>query len=111
MNLWTWVLIGLCAAGVVLPLVSAIAVLRLVVRVRSRANALQNARLFTSLESLQLQSTRLQRLSAEAAPLAKRAQAAVEQIRASAGASGYPQMREALQSAGAEIDELSRALR
>lgn len=111
MSAWTWVLIGLCAAGVLLPLVPLAAVLRLMLRLRSRANDLQNARLFTSLESLQLQRARLESIAAQAAPLAERAQAAAQTIRASAATAAYPEMRESLRDAGADIAELIAALR
>lgn len=111
MSVWTWLLIGMCAAGVLLALASAVPVLRLALRIRTRVKNLQNARLLTSMEALQLQSKRLQHTAREAAPLAERAQVAVERIRASARDAGYVQMRDALQSAGAEITALLEALR
>lgn len=111
MSSGTWVLTGLCLAGLVLALASVVPVLRLALRLRSRVNALQHARLFTSLESLELQRKHLQHVAAQAAPLARRAQGAVAQLRASAHDSGYVQMRDALQTAGAEIDELIDTLR
>lgn len=111
MSSWTWVLIGLCAAGVLLPLVPLVSVLRLALRLRSRVNDLQNARLITSLESLQLQRARLESIAAQAAPLAQRAQAAAETIRTSPAAADYPEMRESLGAAGAEISGLITALR
>ena len=111
MNLWTWVLIGLCAAGVLLVLASAIAVLRIALRLRNRLNDLQNARLFTALESLELQNARLQHLSAQAAPLAQRAQTAVQRIRVSFSGQSYAQIRESLQSTGAAVRDLFADLR
>lgn len=111
MSAGTWVLTGLCVAGVILPLIGALIVLRLALRLRSRASRLQHARLFTSLESLQLQSNRLQLLAVRAAPLTRRAQAAIQTIASARSASGYPQMRDALQSAGAEISALISDLR
>jgi hypothetical protein len=111
MSAGTWVLTGFLVAGVLLPLIGALAVLRLVLRVRSRIAQMRHARLFTSLESLQLQNARLQLLLRRAAALASRAQAATETLRASTAASGYPQIRQALQSAGAEISALFTALR
>lgn len=106
MSVWTWVLIGLCAVGVFLPLVPLVAVLRLALRLRSRARDLQNARLFTSLESLELQRARLEAIAGRAAPLAQRAQSAAQTIRTSASAAAYPAMRESLGAAGAEISGL-----
>ena len=111
MSAWTWVLIGLSVVGVLLPLVPLVTVIRLALRLRSRVNELQRARLFTSLESLNLQRAHLESIASQAAPLAQRAQAAVETIRASSVTSGYPVMREALRSAGAEITSLVDALR
>lgn len=111
MSVWTWVFIGCCAAGATLPLVSAIVVLRLASRIRARANELQNARLFTSLESLQLQSARLRNLSAQAAPLLQRARNAVERIRAGVQDPEYGQVRDALQSSGEQIRALFQTLR
>lgn len=111
MTVWTWVLVGLCAAGVLMALASLVPVVRLALRLRSRVNDLQNARLFTSIESLELQRKHLEQVAEDAAPLVQRAQTAVEQLRASAKESGYPQVHDALQSAGAEIADLLAALR
>lgn len=111
MSAWTWVLIGLCAAGVLLALAPAIPLVRLTLRVRSRVDELQRARLFTSLESLDVQGKHLEHLAREANSLAQRAQRAMAQIRASANESGYAQMQDALHSAGAEISQLLVALR
>jgi hypothetical protein len=111
MSAWTWVLIGLCAGGVLLALIPLVAVVRLALRLRSRVNNLQNARLFTALESLQLQRAHFESIAAQAAPLAQRAQRAVETIRASAATAAYADMRDSLRSAGADISELIAALR
>ena len=111
MSAWAWVLIGLSAAGVLLAIAPVIPLLRLTLRVRSRMNELQRARLFTSLESLDVQRKHLEHVAQQADALAKRAQHAVEQLRASANASDYTQMQDALQSAGAEISQLFVALR
>ena len=111
MSVWTWVLIGLCAAGAVLALVSAVPVIRLALRIRARARSLQSARLFMSVEALQLQGKRLQRTAAQAMPLAQRAQVAVQRIRAAAADPEYVRMREALESTGSPITALLEALR
>lgn len=111
MTLWTWVLTGLCACGALLALGSLVSVLPLAARLRNRANDLQYARLFTALESLELQNARLQNLSEQIAPLTRRAQAAIATIRASASAAPYARMIGALQSAGAQIRDLFQALR
>lgn len=111
MSAWTWVLIGLCALGVVLALAQFFTVLRLALRLRSRVNDVQHARLFASLESLNVQRAHLEAIAASAAPLAVRAQAAIESMKTSARSSGYLEMREAMRSAGAEISSLVEALR
>ncbi len=111
MSAWTWVLVGLCAAGAVLPLVPAVIALRLTVRIRSRVSELQRARLFTSLESLELRRARLLHIAGEARPLTQRAKVAIEGIRSSASDSGADRMRDAMQTAGAETAALLEALR
>lgn len=104
-------LIGLCAAGVLLALMSLIPVVRAALRLRNRVNDLQHARLFTALESLEMQNVRLQQLSAQAAPLALRAQAAVQTLRDTFSERPYVQISEALQSTGASLRDLLAALR
>lgn len=111
MSAWTWVLVGLCALGIVLAVAPLFSVLRLALRLRSRLNDLQQARLFTSLESLNLQRAHLESVAAGAAPLAARAQAAIETIKSSAQTSGYLEMRDAMRTAGAEISSLLEELR
>jgi hypothetical protein len=109
MYLWTWVLTGLCLAGMALALVYVIPVIRLMLRVRARVDNLQHARLFTSMQALELQRKRLEHIAREAAQPAARAQAAVETIRSATA--GFGDMREALRSAGSEISQLFMTLR
>ncbi|HKU67198.1 MAG TPA: hypothetical protein VJP85_05430 [Candidatus Baltobacteraceae bacterium] len=111
MSAWTWVLIGLCAAGVLLAIASCVPVIRLVLRLRSRVQNLQNARLFTSAQALQLQGNRLEHIAGKAAPEAARAKAAVETIRAGAATAGVPEISDALSAAGAQISQLIATLR
>lgn len=111
MSAWTWALVGLAAAGVLLPLFPAVAILRSALHLRSRVAALQQSRLITSLESMQLQAARLESIAAQAPPLLARAKAAAETIRQSAAASRWTPMRDALGSAGEEISRLSIELR
>jgi hypothetical protein len=106
MYLWTWVLVGLCAAGALLALASVFFVIRPALRVRRRLDDLQHARLFISLESLELQNARLAKLASESAVLAQRGQRAVEQIAKSVNAPAYQEIGQALQSSGAEISAL-----
>ena len=111
MSLWTWVLVGLVAAGVLLPLFPAVACLRSALRLRSRVAALQQSRLVTSLESMQLQAARLEGIAAQAPPLAARARTAVETIRQAGAPSRWMPMRDALRDSGAEISQLAADLR
>ncbi|HLI97823.1 MAG TPA: hypothetical protein VKT72_17270 [Candidatus Baltobacteraceae bacterium] len=111
MSTWTWVLTGLLIAGVLLPLIGAAVVVRLLLRMRSRTAQLRHSRLFTSLESLQLQNAHMQQIAKRAAPLVQRAQSAIETLRSSPYAAGLPQMRDSLQTAGVEMSELFIALR
>jgi len=111
MYLWTWVLTGLCLAGVLAGLAYVIPVIRLALRLRARVENLQHARLFTSAQALDLQRKRLEHTAREAAPLIARAQTAVETIRASASTAGVNDMRDAMRSAGAEISQTLTTLR
>jgi hypothetical protein len=108
---WTWVLTGLCLAGVLLGVAYVLPVIRLTLRLRTRVENLQHARLFTSMQALELQRKRLEHTARSAAPLATRSQAAVQSIRTSAATAGFGEMREALRSAGAEISLLFTTLR
>ena len=108
---WTWVLTGLCLAGVLLGLAYVIPVVRLLLRVRARVENLQHSRLLTSAQALELQRKRLEHTAREAAPFVVRAQTALEIIRTSPSAAGIGTMRDALRSAGAEITALSETLR
>ncbi len=110
MSFWTWVLVGLCAGGVLLPLMSVVPVLRRAARLRRRMETLQQARLFTSLESLNLQKARLQHLNRQAEPLVERAHAAIETLAGSTSRTSAG-MRDALESTGAAIRDLVSAMR
>lgn len=111
MNVWTWVLVGLCVAGVLLAVIALVVVAVQALKLRARVRELQNSRLFVSMESLQLQSARLSRLSTQVEPLAQRARAAIATIQACGAESGMPQARAALQETGAQISALIDDLR
>lgn len=111
MSVWTWVLVGLCVVGALLAVTSLAIVAVQALKLRARVRELQNSRLFMSLESLQLQSARLSRLSTQMDPLTQRARAAVAQMQASVAESGMPQARAALQETGAQISALLDDLR
>jgi hypothetical protein len=111
MSVWTWVLVGLCVVGALLAVAALVIVAVQALKLRARVRELQNSRLFMSLESLQLQSARLSRLSTQVQPLTQRAKAAVAQIQDCVEESGAPQARAALQQTGAEISALMDELR
>lgn len=111
MSAWTWVLVGLSAAGVLLAAGSVIAVVLQALRLRSKVAAVRTRPLFHSLESLQLQGSRLSRLAATVQPLAKRAQAAVSSIQESARILSLPQARVSLERTGEDVRELIEDLR
>jgi|GEM_PF-2933974 len=106
MYLWTWVLTALCVAGLVLAIAPVFSVLALLKRVRSRAVDLRHARLFMSLESLQLQGTRLARLAQNAPDLGLRVRLALARIRSAREQSGYEQSRAAVFHAGDQVSAL-----
>lgn len=111
MSVWAWVLVGLCVVGALLAVTSLVIVAAQALKLRARVRELQNSRLFMSLESLQLQSARLSRLSTQVQPLTRRAQAAVAEMQACVEESGMPQARAALQETGAQISALMDDLR
>lgn len=111
MSGWTWVLIGLGVAGVLLGAGSLVPVALEALKLRAHVRALSDSRLFMALQSMQIQMGRLSRLSAEAGPLVVRAQTAIASIRESAGEAAMPQVQSALNESGAEIAALAEDLR
>lgn len=83
MTIWLWVLIALCAAGILLPLLGAVQTLFLAVRLFNRLDRLRESSFVTKLESLQIQLDRLSRNSEALTELKRRAEAAQELIRSS----------------------------
>jgi hypothetical protein len=111
MNLWTWVLIALCALALLLAVSSAIVVLLGLKRLRARVNELQSSRLALSLRSLQMESARFQQLEKKISPLRERAGHAASSIRESAQSARLPQAKAAMQKAGEDIAALMEDLR
>jgi hypothetical protein len=64
-TLWLWILVGFCALALLMILAPAIAVLAAVKRVRAHVNAIAHSRLLFSIQSLQIQTTRLARTAGE----------------------------------------------
>lgn len=83
MTVWLWILIGLCAAGVLLPAVALLQALVSALRLQKRFDVLRESSFVTKLESLQIQLDRLSRTSQAIEELKRRADAALEQMRTS----------------------------
>ena len=111
MSFWTWVLVGLCAAGVALTLISVIMVIRPALRLRAHLEQLKNSPLFILTESLQLQTNRLSHVAQKVTALTNRAQAAVSSMQESIKTSGTDEARDAMQESGAAVTALLDDLR
>jgi hypothetical protein len=111
MSAWTWVLTGLCVAGVLLALGSIVPVAIGALRVKKKIDAIKQRPLFLSIDSMRVQSSHLSHSAAEMRPLAQRAQTAIASIRESARESGIAESRTALEHTGAELHELYEDLR
>lgn len=111
MFVWTWVLLVLCLAGVLLALVSIIRIVPLALRLKRRADALSESRLATSMAGLEIQGRRLSALQGEIEPLAVRANAAVAVAKTAVEDLKMPKAAAAMQDAGAEISGLFEDLR
>lgn len=111
MSPWTWVLIGLCVAGVLLALGSVVPVVLGALRVKKKIDAIKQRPLFLSIDSLRVQASHLSHSAAQIKPLADRTQSAIASIRRSARESGVAESRSALELTGAELHELYEELR
>lgn len=111
MNLWTWLLIGLCAVGVLVAIGSVVAVIRSALRLRAKLKNLQSRPIFVAPQMLSIQAAHLGKVASDAQPLVQRAQAAVKSIRRSGTDSGLPEARRALEDAGEDLRELYSDLR
>lgn len=111
MSLWTWLLIGLCAAGILLAIGSTIPVILAALGLRAKLKSVQNQPLFNAAQSLSIEEAHLAKVAADARPLAQRAQAAVQSIRQSRADSRLPEARRALEDAGADLRDLYSDLR
>ncbi|HET7815225.1 MAG TPA: hypothetical protein VFL13_12745 [Candidatus Baltobacteraceae bacterium] len=111
MFVWTWVLLVLCVAGVVLALFSIVRLVPLALRLKRRVDALSESPLAASLTGLEMQSRRLTALQGEIAPLGARANAAVTTAKSAVEDLKIPRATAALQDAGAQISGLFEDLR
>lgn len=106
MSAWTWLLVGLCAAGALLALISIIRVALLANRVSTRINELSRSRLFISLQSLSIQGDRLSRLPSALSPLQERVENAVASIPQSLRTLQLAEARRTLAATGAQLRAL-----
>ena len=111
MDVCSWILIALCAAGALLALAGSVQALIVGVRLEKRLAALRESAFVTKLESLQIQTDRLARDAADLQELERRLKIAVESIRDSFGKSGLDSVRDSWQSCAVElramVEELS----
>ena len=111
MSAWTWLLIALSAAGVLLA-VSSLAIVAVgALALRAKMQAMARRPLFLSLEGLQLQALRLAQLPDRTQPLTARAQTALVSIRESLEAFSMPRARRSLEPAVRDVKALSQDLR
>lgn len=111
MFVWTWVLLGLCVAGLLLALGSIARVVPLALRIKRRADALSHSRLAASVAGLEIQGRRLSALQGQIEPLTARAGAAAVTAKNAVDEFKMPQAAAALQEAGSEISGLFEELR
>ena len=111
MSPWTWLLIGLSAAGLLLVLISIVLVVAQVFALRKKMNALSRRPVLLSLQSLKIQASRFGPMASDAKGLTTRATAAVGSIQADSQTLSMPAAREALDETGAELAQLRDDLR
>lgn len=110
MSAWTWILIALCAAAVVLAVAGMLFTLLAALRVRRRIDDMQNNPLLLTLEMLQIQAARLSRTAAQAGPLIERMRLAIAEIRQAPANAGLTEAQASLRWTGAQIQALLRDL-
>lgn len=110
MTAWLWVLVALCAAGILLAVASLVPVIMAALRLRAKLRDLQRRPLFLSLQSMQLQASRLSHTAAQAQPLIRRGQVAIAAIRGSAGELQLPDAQRELRAVGSELQTLQDEL-
>ena len=111
MHAGAWVLVILSSAGLLLAVAGVLQVLRGMGRLSARLETLANSRLATSIAGLEIEGARLEAMSRRAAPLLKRGQAALAEIRQNARDLNPAPAREAMQQAGRDISALAQDLR
>jgi hypothetical protein len=95
--------IALCAAGLLLVVVSSVRVLIAAIRLNRRIAALSESSFVTKLESLQIQAARLERTADDVAELERRAKAASESLRYTAETSGFYALRDSWRDCATQV--------
>jgi hypothetical protein len=110
MSVWLWVLAGLAGAGLLAAVIGLGMALASVVRLQRRLAALRESSFVTKLESLQIQTARLARISGDAEDLRRRAEAAIDSLRKTPEAAGTPELRNAWLQCAAQIRTIVQEL-
>jgi len=103
MSAWQRVLIGLCAAGLLLAIVSSVRVLIAAIRLNRRVAALTESSFVTKLESLQIQAARLGRTADDFEGLEIRVKAALESLRNTPETSGLSALRDSWRDCATQV--------
>lgn len=101
MSVAQWVLVALCAAGLLLAVVSSVRVLIAAIRLNRRLAALDESPFVTKLESLQIQGARLGRTADDVGGLERRAKAAFESLRQTA--EGFDALRDSWRDCAVQV--------
>ena len=110
MDMWSWILIALCAAGALLALGGSVQTLVAGIRLNKRLAAMRESPFVTKLESLQIQADRLARDAVDMQELERRLKLAVESIRDSVGKNGLDSVRDSWQSCAVELRAMAEEL-
>jgi hypothetical protein len=110
MSLWLWALAVLTGAGLVAALAGVGVAVTGIVRLQRRLAALRESSFVTKLESLQIQTARLTRVSADAEELRRRAQAALDSLRKTPEVAGAAELRTAWRQCAAQIRTIVQEL-
>jgi len=110
MSFWLWLLVAFAAAGLLIAIAGAVAACMRIVRLQRRLAALRQSSLVTKLESLQIQTARLARVSSDAEDLRRRTDVAVESLRRTPESAGVPEIRNSWLQCAAQIRAIIQEL-
>jgi hypothetical protein len=110
MSLWLWTLAVLAGAGLAAAIAGSAIALAGLLHLQRRVVALRESSFITTLESLQIQTGRLTRVSGESEDLMRRAEAAVESLRRTPETAGISDIRNSWLQCAAQIRTLVQEL-